>query len=129
MSKHRKQFAAAALVVLALGISTPVRAEEQKGNAVTDFFRRLFNYPGKAVKGTADTTAHTLHNTGNKVVSQTGENTAAVLQGDLSRTGNLVVDPVVGAAETTGQTVSETAQIPVQAAQDQTAQAETAAQQ
>ena len=64
-------------------------------------------------------TANTLQNTGEKVVAKAGENTAGVLQGDLSKTGNLVADSVQGSAETVGQTASETVQIPVKAAEEQ----------
>ena len=87
-------------------------------NSVTGFFKRLFNYPVKATKETAGMTANTLQNTGEKVISKTGENTAAVVTGDVSKTTNIVTDNVKGVAETTGQTVSETAQIPVKSADE-----------
>ena len=64
-------------------------------------------------------TANTLKNTGEKVVAVTGENTAAIVTGDLSKTGDLVAEPVVGTFETVGQTTSETLQIPVKAADDE----------
>ena len=63
-------------------------------------------------------TATTLQNTGEKVVSKTGQNTEAVLKGDVAKTGNLVTDNVKGVAETSGQTVAETAKVPVKAAED-----------
>ena len=72
-------------------------AAEGAGKSVTGFLKKTFNYPGKAVKETAGMTANTLQNTGEKVISKTGENTAAVLKGDLSKTGNLVTDNVKGA--------------------------------
>jgi hypothetical protein len=68
-------------------------------------------------------TANTLQNTGEKVISKTGENTAAVLKGDVAKTGNLVSDNVVGASTTVGQTAAETAQMPVKAAEDDPAAA------
>jgi hypothetical protein len=64
-------------------------------------------------------TANTLQNTGEKVVSKTGENTQKVVTGDVAKTGDLVVQPVVGAAQTTGQAVAETAQVPVKAAEEE----------
>ena len=88
-------------------------------NSVTGFFKRLFNYPVKATKETAEMTGNTLQNTGEKVVSKTGENTKAVLTGDVAKTTNLVTDNVQGVAETTGQAVSETAQVPVKAAEEE----------
>src|SRR5688572_24230772 len=107
MLHFSKKFQVVAIVgVLTMALASSAFAEEKSGNGFTDFFKRLFNYPGKAASETAGTTSKTLHNTGEKVVAKTGENTSAVLSGDLSRTGSLVVDPVTGAAETTGQTVS-----------------------
>ena len=80
--------------------------------SVTGFFRRLFNYPVKATQETAGMTATTLQNTGEKVLAKTGE--------DLSQgKPEGLVQPVVGAVETTGQTVSETVQIPVKAAEEE----------
>ena len=87
-------------------------------NSVTGFFRRLFHYPVQATQETAGMTANTLQNTGEKVVSKAGENAASVLQGNVAKTGNLVGDVVTGTAETTGQTASETVQIPVKAADE-----------
>jgi len=64
-------------------------------------------------------TANTLNNTGEKVVSATGENLSGLAGGDLSKTGELVVDPFVGTANTAGQTTAETAQIPWKAAEEE----------
>ena len=100
-------------------VSVSFAEATQTEHSVTGFFRRLFNYPVKATQETADMTAKTLQNTGEKVVSKTGENTKAVLTGDVAKTGNLVTDNVKGVAETTGQTVAETAQIPVKSAEEE----------
>jgi hypothetical protein len=103
----KKFFAFAFLILFSVAFSSPVSAAEAKaGNSVTSFFRRLFNYPVKATQETAQDAGTTLSNVGEKVVSKTGENTAAIVSGDLEKTGNLVADPVVGTAETVGQTVS-----------------------
>lgn len=108
-----------AVLVSASAVSPAAFAgEEKSGNGVTSFFRRLFNYPVKATQETADTVGTTASNVGEKVIAETGENTAAILTGDLSKTGELVVDPIVGTAETAGQTVAETVQIPVKAAEE-----------
>ncbi len=86
-------------------------ASEGAGNSLTGFLRRAFNWSPKAVKETAGMTANTLNNTGEKVLSKTGE---ALSQGKV---GEAVIQPVVGAAQTTGQTVKETVEIPVKAAE------------
>ena len=119
---HFKKF----LVIVTIGIATfsacGISYADDTENSVTGFFRRLFHYPVKATQETAGMTANTLNNTGEKVVSKAGENTAGILQGDLAKTGNLVGDTVTGTAETTGQAVSETAQMPVKAAEETPAQ-------
>ena len=107
------------LVIVALTVSSASFAAESKENSLTGFFRSLFHYPVRATQETASMTANTLNNAGEKVVSKAGENTAAILQGDLAKTGNLAGDAVTGTANTAGQTVSETAQIPVKSAEDQ----------
>ena len=118
MSNFSKKF----LVMALLGISTfsvcGVSSAADNENSLTGFFRNLFHYPVKATQETAGMTANTLNNTGEKVLSKAGENTAAVLQGDIAKTGNLAADAVKGTAETTGQTASETVQIPVKAAEE-----------
>ena len=82
------------------------------GRSLTGFFRRLFNYPGKAVKETAGMTANTLNNTGEKVLSKTGEHLS---KGELPQA---VGQTVQGTLETTGQTAAETVQVPVKAAEE-----------
>ena len=119
MFNFSKKYFAIAIVGLLTISACGVSYASDSENSVTGFFRRLFNYPVKATQETAGMTANTLQNTGEKVVSKAGENTASVLQGDVAKTGNLVGDTVTGTAETTGQTVSETAQIPVKAADEQ----------
>lgn len=115
-SKRFLRIAILGLITLSVcGISYASDSE----NSVTGFFRRLFRYPVQATQETAGMTANTLQNTGEKIVAKAGENTAGVLQGDLSKTGNLAGDLVTGTAETTGQTASETVQIPVKAAEEQ----------
>lgn len=119
-----KFFAVLVLGLITLSCTVPAFAEASSGErSLTGFFRKLFNYPAKAVKETASMTANTLQNTGEKVVAKTGENTAAVATGNLAKTGDLVAEPVKGAAETTGQAVSETAQIPVKAAAEENKEA------
>ncbi len=119
MKKYSALVFTAIMVVSTVSVSFAEASNSEK--SVTGFFKRLFNYPVKATQETAGMTANTLQNTGEKVVSKTGENTAAIVQGDVAKTANLVTDNVQGVAETTGQTVSETAQIPVKAAEEEKA--------
>ena len=120
MVKSFKKYASFfAFLVLSLAIVSSAFAEASDSErSLTGFFKRLFNYPVKAAKETVQMTGNTLQNTGEKVVSKTGEKTAEVLKGDVAKTGELVTEPVKGAAETVGQTASETVQIPVKAAEE-----------
>ncbi len=119
MRNFSKKFLSVAILGLIAFSFSGVSYAADGENSVTGFFRRLFHYPVKATEKTGEMTANTLTNTGEKVVSKAGENTAEVLQGNVAETGNLVADAVTGTANTTGQTVAETAQIPVQAAEEQ----------
>lgn len=120
----KKYFVVGLVALFALSmVSVSVAKEECSasqgaGNSLTGFLKKTFNYPVKAAQGTAEMTGNTLKNTGEKIVSKTGENTAAIVSGDLAKTGNLVGDNVVGVAQTAGQTTAETAQMPVKAAED-----------
>lgn len=115
-----KKFLVVALIGLfSLSLTMAAFAEDcatGAGKSVTGFLKKTFKAPENAVKSTAGMTANTLNNTGEKVVAKTGENTAAVLQGDVAKTGDLVKDNVTGAATTAGQTVAETAQVPAKTA-------------
>ena len=115
----KKFFVLAVLGLFSFSLAGTSFAASDTENSLTGFFKRLFNYPAKATQQTAGMTANALQNTGEKVVSKTGENTEAILKGNVAKTGDLVVAPVVGTAQTTGQAVSETAQIPVKAAAEE----------
>ena len=121
MSKSARKYSALIIFgVFSLAItSAAFAATGDSENSFTGFFRRLFNYPVKAVQKTGEMTANTLQNTGEKVVAKTGENTAQVLQGHLGQTPAIVGDAAVGTLNTAGQTASETVQIPVKAAEDE----------
>ena len=121
MFRSFKKFSALFLfAVFSLSLaSASFAAASDSENSVTGFFRRLFHYPVKATQETAGMTANTLQNTGEKVMAKTGENTVAVVTGDLAKTGNLMADPVAGTLQTAGQTASETVQVPVKAAEEE----------
>ena len=121
MSKSaRKYFVLIIFGIFSLSFASTVFAESSRSeNSLTGFFRRLFNYPVKAVQKTGEMTGNTLTNTGEKVLAKTGENTAAVLQGHLDKTPAIVGDAAAGTLNTAGQTASETIQIPVKAAEDE----------
>ena len=115
----RKISALSLFMIFSLSMVSVSFAAGESENSLTGFFRKLFHYPVKATQETAGMTANTLQNTGEKVIAKTGENTAAVVTGDVAKTGQLVTDPVVGTLQTGGQTAAETVSIPVKAAEDE----------
>ena len=99
--------------LLSISFTSSVFAANESENSVTGFFRRLFHWPGKTVEKTGEAVVvHPVENTATKVVAPIVENTGDVLTGNIAETGNLIVEPVVGAAETVGQTAAETVQAP-----------------
>jgi hypothetical protein len=94
----------AIVAIFAFSISSSAFAG-QTGDSVKGFFKKLFHVPVKTTQNTADTVGATLSNTGEKVLSKTGEDLAS---GEIPQA---LVQPVVGAAETTGQTAVDTVQI------------------
>ena len=116
----KKYFALFLFAIFSMSFVSVAMAETGNSeNSLTGFLRKVFNYPVKAVQKTGEMTGNTLNNTGEKVISKAGENTDSMLHGDLAKTGNLAGDLVTGTAETTGQTASETVQVPVKAAEEQ----------
>jgi len=119
MLNFSKKFLVMALLGLTVISICSVSYAGDSENSLTGLLRKLFNYPVKATQQTAGMTVNTLENVGEKVVAKAGENTADVLGGDLAKTGNLASDILTGTAETTGQTIEETVQIPVKAAEEE----------
>lgn len=118
----KRLFVWVAAIVVLVGLSAPAYADAGEAeNSVTGFFRRLFNYPVRASEEAAGTTARAVENSGEKILSTAGENTAAIAGGEIERTGELAAEVVTGTLETTGQAVAEVAQIPAKAAEEQAA--------
>ncbi|MBI3316335.1 MAG: hypothetical protein HYZ87_05110 [Candidatus Omnitrophica bacterium] len=110
----KKFFGLAMCGLLSVALASSAYAEsESSGKSLTGFLKKLFNYPVRATQETGEMTANTLENTGEKVLAKTGEDLAT------AQVPQAAVQPVVGAAETIGQTVAETVQIPVKAAEEE----------
>ena len=105
----KKFFALVVLGASVLSASFAFAEASSSERSVTGFFRRLFNYPVKATEATGKMTANTVQNTGEKIVAPLVSNPPQTVSGTL---------------ETAGQTVAETAQIPVKAAEESPAPAQ-----
>ena len=118
MSNFSKKFFVLALVgAVSLSFCGTSFAASDAENGVTGFFRRLFNYPVKATEKTGEMTGNALQNTGENL-SKAGESTAATLSGNPDEGAHKAGESIAGGLEATGQAVSETAQIPVKAAEE-----------
>ena len=118
MSNVSKNFFVLALAgALSLSFCDASFAASDAENSLTGFFRRLFNYPVKATQKTGEMTEKALNNTGENL-SKAGESTAATLTGDPGTGANKAGASIAGGFEATGQALSETVQIPVQAAEE-----------
>ena len=113
----RKFFVVVLAGALSLSFCGTSFAASDAENGVTSFFRRLFNYPVKATQKTGEMTEHALVNTGENL-SKAGESTAATLTGDPETGARKAGESIAGGLEATGQAVSETVQMPVQAAEE-----------
>ena len=100
-----KKLAAVAIIGIFVFSMSSNAFAEGAGDSVKGFFKKLFHAPVKATENTADAVGGALSNTGDKVLSQTGSKLAS------GERPQAIVQPVVGAAETTGQAASETVQI------------------
>jgi hypothetical protein len=114
----KKIFTAALMGAVLLSTGGVSYAASDAENSLTGFFRRLFNYPVKAVQETGEMTGNALQNTGENL-SKAGESTAATLSGDPATGMNKAGESIAGGFETTGQALSETMQIPVKAAEEE----------
>ena len=88
-----------------LSVCTSYAEETNKGNSFSGFLKKLFHVPVKATQNTAEVAGTMVENTGEKVLSETGENLS---EGNVPQA---VVQPVVGAAETLGEAVVGTVQV------------------
>ena len=93
-------------LLLSLAFVSASHAEEmEKGNSFSGFLKKLFHVPVKATQNTAEVAGTAVQNTGEKVLSDTGENLA---EGNVPQA---LVQPVVGAAETAGEAAVGTLQV------------------
>ena len=88
-----------------LSVCTSYAEETNKGNSFSGFLKKLFHVPVKATQNTAEVAGTAVENTGEKVLSETGE---SLSEGNVPQA---IVQPVVGAAETLGEAVVGTVQV------------------
>ena len=77
----------------------------EDSNSFSGFLKKLFHVPVKATQNTADVAGTAVQNTGEKVLSETGQNLS---EGNVPQA---VVQPAVGAAETVGEAAVGTLQV------------------
>lgn len=106
--RHSSRFGSVLVVALALLLcaAVPASAAEEK-KTFTGFLKKLFHIPAKTAEQSVVVTGNVVENTGEKILSETGENLAA---GNVPQAA--VQAAVIGPAETVGEAVAGTVQIP-----------------
>ena len=106
------------LIVFSVIISASYAEEKETlGAKFKKFWQGLFNYPAKVTEESVDVISDTGKK-GTKVVTTEVKRVGEVTSGDVSKTDELIVEPLTGAAETVTSAVEETVEIPVEAAQE-----------
>ena len=98
-------------------------AEGQSGaQKARNFWQKLFNYPANVTQESAKVVANT-GTSGTAVVTNEVKRVGQVTSGEFGKTKELVTEPLTGAAETAVNAVKDTANVPVQAAKEETGKA------
>lgn len=121
----REMAVTTAIILVSFFLFAPdAMAAEKKsaGKAIQNFGKKVINYPAKVVKESGTTVVNATKNTAD-VVATAAKDTASVASGEFGKTDDLIINPVKGTAETVGEAAKDTIEIPVKAAQEETAPA------
>jgi len=115
-----KRYISAVCVLLALCFFTAsvsyAEEKETVGMKFKRFWQGLFNYPAKVTEKSVDVISDTGKK-GTAVVTTEVERVGEVTSGDVSKTKELVVEPLTGAAETVKGAVEGAVKIPAESAE------------
>ena len=90
-------------------------AEQSSGSQAKNFWQKLFNYPANVTKESVSTVTETAKR-GTTVVTTEVKTIGEVTSGSVEKSGDLVTEPVKGAADTVVKATEETVKIPTEAA-------------
>jgi hypothetical protein len=118
----KRNFLAIICVGLALcfifgSVSYAAEGGESAGQKMKNFWQRLFGYPAKVTQDSAGVVA----DAGKKsvdIVANEVKTVGQVTSGEIEKTPNLVTEPVKNTVEATATAVTDTANIPVEAAKE-----------
>ena len=118
MSKNIFGIVSIVLVLCVMFVSISDAAEGQTAGAkFKNFWRKLFNYPARVTEESVTTVAETGKK-GTKVVTTEVKRVGEVTSGDIAKTKELIMEPIIGTAETVKEAVESTVKIPVEAARE-----------
>ena len=117
----KKIIGIACLVTAFCFIMTMAASAEEKqsvGKKVQNFGQKLVNYPANVTKDSVGVVTETSKKS-TDVVTKEVKTTGKVLTGEVDKSKEMVTEPLTGTAQTAVDTVKDTANIPVKAAQEE----------
>ena len=110
-----------AIIAMMLCAVVPANVKAEEGNKVLNFFKKVFTYPFRVTKESVKVTTDTATK-GAETTYKTGKAAAGVATFDVEKTKDLIVEPVVGSAETAKTAVEGSIKMPVEAAKEEAAE-------
>ena len=91
--------------------------EESVGARFKSFWQNLFKYPARVTEESVDVVSDAARKS-TAVVTTEVKRVGEVTSGDLAKTKELIVEPIVGTAETIKDTAVDTVKVPIEAAKE-----------
>jgi len=104
-------------IVCVMSVSVAHAEEETAGTKFKKFWQNLFGYPARLTEESVTVVTDTTKK-GTDVIAREVKTVGQVTSGDLDKTKDLVVEPIVGTAKTASDAVVGTVKVPVEAARE-----------
>ena len=106
------------VIVAAFFVLTPNTAKAEEGNKFVNFLKKILIYPFRVTKESTEVVTETATK-GAETVAETGKAAAGVVTCDIEKTKDLVIEPVMGSAETAVTAVEGAVKMPIEAAEEE----------
>lgn len=118
----KKNISILVCVILALTlVYISSSAAESTGEKAKGFWQRLFNYPANVTKESVSVVAET-GKSGTGIVTDEVKRVGRVTSGEVQEAKDLVTEPITGTGETAYNAIKDTANVPVEAAKEESTQ-------
>jgi hypothetical protein len=120
MKKRLSVLTAVMLVIFAISASASyAEGKDNLGTKIVGFWKKLLEYPARVLEESASVVVGTAKN-GITVVTDGVKRAAEVATGDLSKTKELITEPITGIAATAVEATEGIISIPSEAAKEDT---------